>query len=88
MESASEAADRLAVDGAHLVAAAAPTPASAGRCAGAAPAPAAAADALADAARAMRDEAACARVAAEAIESSPDVGGLKALLCTLKGERD
>ena len=86
MDAASEAADRLAVDGAHLVASTAPTPASAARCAGVSPAPAAAADALADAARAMRDSAACARVAAEAIECSPDVGGLKALLCTLKGE--
>jgi hypothetical protein len=86
MDAASEAAGRLAVDGAHLAAAAAPTPATAARCAGAAPCPASAADALADAARGMRDSAATARVAAEVVECSPDVGGLKALLCTLRGE--
>ena len=86
MDAASEAAGRLAVDGAHLAATAAPTPATAARCAGAAPCPASAADALADAARGMRDSAATARVAAEVVECSPDVGGLKALLCTLRGE--
>jgi len=85
MAAATEIADRLAVDGAHLAAAAAPTPASAARCAGAGPCPASAADALADAARGMRHSTATARVAAETVECSPDVGGLKALLCTLKG---
>ena len=88
MERAAAAAARLAYDGAALARDAAPTPsAAAASSGGAVPCAASTAASLADAARAMAATAACARAAAGAVEAGADVGGLRALLRTLRGER-
>jgi len=98
MERATAAAARLADDGAALArdAVAAPSSSSSASAAasaaalssgGASPCAASTASSLADAARAMAATSACARAAAGAVESGANVGGLRALLRTLRGER-
>lgn len=98
MERATAAAARLADDGAALArdAVAAPSSSSSASAAasaaalssgGASPCAASTASSLADAARAMAATSACARAAAGAVEAGANVGGLRALLRTLRGER-
>ena len=87
MERATAAAARLAEDGAALARDAAPNSAAAAASSGgASPCAASTVASLADAARAMAATAACARAAAVAVEAGASVGGLRALLRTLRGD--